>query len=382
VSAALDRHSIHEDGDFDRMFADAGECYESVRALLTAEQPPTALIVGIHQFVPAALHAIHDAGVRIPEDVSLVVFGDSDWARATLPSLNAIVVDQAQHAAGAIELLLQSIKGDSSASRFGQNRPTSPALPGPANGTIRKEGFILMASPLHTHVAEMFGIKYPIFAFGHHEDIVVEACKAGAIGVYGGTRQTPAEIRATLKSIRARVGDLPFGIDLVIPRGMPEHNNREEIEAQLPTEHRTFVDHIYEKYGVGRPKRAGARSRFVRSEESAMQQVEAVMESDVNLLALGIGTPKDVVQRAQADGKKVASLVGSARNARYALDAGVDIIVTGLRRLVAPASSAPSACPRIVEMAATSRVAAGGVATGRHMLGEAMGAWASGWHHR
>lgn len=237
-------------------------------------------------------------------------------------------------------------------------------------------------SVLHTEVAEMLGIRYPIFAFAHHEDVIVEACKAGAIGIYGGTRKTPSEIRQTLRNIRSRLGDMPFGIDLVIPRGMPATNNREEIETQIPAEHRAFVDHIYSKYGVGRPSGPGMRSRFVRSEEMAMQQVEAVLESDVNVFALGIGTPMEVVKQAQADGKKVVSLVGSPRNARYAVDAGVDIIVAqgydagghtgqiGTFTLV----------PRIVEMAGKTPVlAAGGVATGRHLAASlalgAQGVW-------
>lgn len=236
----------------------------------------------------------------------------------------------------------------------------------------------MAAISLKTPVAEMLGIDYPIFAFAHHEDVVVAACEAGAIGVYGGTRKTPDEIRDVLRRIRERVGDRPFGIDLVIPRGMPEHNNREEIEAQIPTEHRVFVDHIYEKYGVGRPRRAGSRSRFVRSEETAMEQVEVVLESDVDVFALGIGTPTEAVKRAQADGKKVVSLVGSPRNARYALDAGVDIIVAqgydagGHTGVIGTFTL----LPRIVEMAGSIPVlAAGGVGTGRHLAGAlAMGA--------
>lgn len=91
-----------------------------------------------------------------------------------------------------------------------------------------------MTSPLRTRVSDMLGVEYPIFAFAHHEEVIVEAAKAGAIGVYGGTRKTPSEIRDTLKTIRGRIGDRPFGIDLVIPKGMPATNNREEIEAQLP----------------------------------------------------------------------------------------------------------------------------------------------------
>ncbi|MCZ2108570.1 MAG: nitronate monooxygenase [Dehalococcoidia bacterium] len=225
-------------------------------------------------------------------------------------------------------------------------------------------------TPLRTRVTDMLGIDYPIFAFAHHEDVIVEAAKAGAIGIFGGTRKTPDEIREVLKNIRSRIGDLPFGIDLVIPKGMPQTNNREEIEAQLPAEHRAFVDHLYQKYNVGRPKRAGSRSRFVRSEEIAAQQLEVVLESDVNVLALGIGTPTAAVEAAKADGKTVVSLVGSPRNARYALDAGSDILVaqgydagghTG-------AIGTFSLVPQIVDIAGGRPVlAAGGVATGRHI---------------
>lgn len=228
----------------------------------------------------------------------------------------------------------------------------------------------MTSSPLRTRVCDMLGIDYPIFAFAHHEDVIVEVAKAGGIGIYGGTRKTPQEIRDVLKHIRGRIGDRPFGIDLVIPKGMPESNNREEIEAQLPSEHRAFVDHLYEKYGVGRPKRAGSRSRFVRSEEVAAQQIEAVLESDVNVFALGIGTPTAAVDAAKADGKMVVSLVGSPRNARYAMDAGADIIVAQGYDAGGHTGQIGtfSLVPQIVDLAQGKPVlAAGGVATGRHI---------------
>lgn len=250
-----------------------------------------------------------------------------------------------------------------------------------AEGANAHKGYNV-TSPLKTPIAERLGIDYPIFAFAHHEDVIVEVCKAGGIGIYGGTRKTPNEIRQILKNIRERVGDRPFGIDLVIPRGMPENNNREEIEAELPTEHRAFVDHIATKYGVKPGSGPGMRSRFVRSEEMARQQVAAVLESDVNVLGLGIGTPPDVVQEAQGRGMLVGSLVGSPRNARYAFDAGVDFLVAqgydagghtgqiGTFTLV----------PQIVKLAGDIPVlAAGGVSTGAHLAASlalgAQGVW-------
>lgn len=225
-------------------------------------------------------------------------------------------------------------------------------------------------SLLHTDVAEALGTDHAIFGFCHSPDVVVEVCRAGGVGIFGGTRSTPEEIERALKEIRSRVGDRPFGIDLVIPRGMPAADNREDIEAQLPVEHRAFVEHLYEKYSIPAPTKAGARSRFVRSEESARRQLKVVLESDVNLLALGVGSPPDVIRAAKDAGKKVVSLVGSPRNARYAIDGGADIIVAQGYDAGGHTGKIGtfSLIPQIVDMAGDIPVlGAGGVVTGRHI---------------
>ncbi len=100
---------VTEGEELDRVFSNMAECYDSVREIIARPDRPTALLVGTHQFVPPTLQAIRDAGIRIPDDISLVVFGDSDWARASTPPLSTIFVDQRAHAAGAVHLLLSAI---------------------------------------------------------------------------------------------------------------------------------------------------------------------------------------------------------------------------------------------------------------------------------
>jgi hypothetical protein len=41
-----------------------------------------------------------------------------------------------------------------------------------------------------THVTQMFGIEYPIFAFTHCRDVVVAVSKAGEFGVLGAALHT------------------------------------------------------------------------------------------------------------------------------------------------------------------------------------------------
>ena len=166
-----------------------------------------------------------------------------------------------------------------------------------------------------------------------------------------------------------------------IPAGMPERNNREEIERLLPDEHRAFVEGLWDKYDVPRDGLPGGCSRFVRSEESARRQVEVVLESDVSIFALGVGSPMDVITAAKERGKTLVSLVGQPRHAERALAAGTDILVA--QGHDAGAHTGPigtfSLVPQIAAMADVPVLAAGGVATGRHIAAAlalgAVGVW-------
>ena len=239
-----------------------------------------------------------------------------------------------------------------------------------------------MNSPLQTTLGERLGIDYPIFSFAHSVEVTAAVSNAGGFGVYGATRDTPAEITERLAAIRRLVGDKPFGVDLVLPRGMPATDNRAVIEAELPPGHRDFVNSIYDKYQVPKATKAGMRSRFVRSEETAAAQIEAVLESDVNLFACGIGAPLEAVARAKADGKTTLALIGSPHHAESAIRAGADILVA--QGYDAGAHTGVigtfSLIPQIVDAAGEIPVlAAGGVATGRHIAAAyalgAVGVW-------
>lgn len=231
---------------------------------------------------------------------------------------------------------------------------------------------------LQTRLSKRLGIAQPVFGFTHDPAVVAAICHAGGFGVLGATRHTPEEIERELVWIRKQVGNRPFGVNLVLPTGMPETNDRAAIEAQLPEAHKAFVREIEQKYNVPPATRAGMRSRFVRSEETAQRQLEVIMRSDVNLLACGIGSPTDVIERAKAAGKLVLALVGSPKHARSALAKPIDILVAQGYDAGAHTGTIGtfSLVPQIVDMAGDVPVlAAGGVATGRHLLAAlAMGA--------
>ena len=114
----------------------------------------------------------------------------------------------------------------------------------------------------------------------------------------------------------------------------------------------------------------------------ASAQIEAVLASDVDLLACGIGAPPEMLLRAKARGKKTLALVGNRNHATRALASGVDILVA--QGHDAGAHTGPigtfSLVPQIVDVAGDIPVlAAGGVATGRQIVAAlalgAVGVW-------
>ncbi|MEZ5653512.1 MAG: nitronate monooxygenase [Burkholderiaceae bacterium] len=237
-------------------------------------------------------------------------------------------------------------------------------------------------STLKTAIAERFGLMTPIFGFSHSVETVAAISNAGGFGVYGATRRLPDEIRAELAEIRRLVGDKPFGVDLVIPAVIPEENDRAAMEAQIPDGHRAFVKNLADRYQVPPPSGPGMRTRFVRSNEVTELQVQAVVESSVDLVALGVGCPPSVIERVKVRGKTTLALVGQEKHALKALAAGADILVAQGTDAGGHTGSIGtfSLVPRVVALAGDTPVlAAGGVATGAHvaaslMLG-AQGVW-------
>lgn len=229
-----------------------------------------------------------------------------------------------------------------------------------------------------TPVCDRFGLETPIFGFAHSVEAAAAISRAGGLGVFGATRDTPEEIRSHLARLRELAGEHPIGVDLVLPKGMPEHDDREAIEEQIPEGHRRFVEGLEQKYDVPPASGPGMRSRFVRSEDMARDQIEAVLDSTIDLFACGIGMPLEVVERAKDQGMTTLALVGAPHHAEAALAAGADLLVA--QGHDAGAHTGPigtlSLVPQIVDLAGDVPVlAAGGIATGRQILAAlAMGA--------
>jgi len=231
---------------------------------------------------------------------------------------------------------------------------------------------------LWSPICARLGIQYPIFGFAHDVKTVAAITNAGGFGVYGATRRFPEEITAELEQIRALTGDRPFGVDLVLPPGMPEHNSREAIEAEIPESHKRFVEQLIERYRVPPASAPGMRTRFIRSAEIEAAQLRAVLESDVDMFACGIGAPPDAVAAARDRGKVTLALIGSPHHVERSRQAGVEMLVA--QGYDAGAHTGPigtySLVPQIVDAAGDLPVlVAGGVATGRHIAAAlAMGA--------
>jgi len=99
----------HEPGPwFEGNFTVAGG-YEQTCRVLSSGRPFTALVCGNDQMALGALRALHEAGLRIPEDVSVVGFDDENIVSFLEPPLTTVRQDFHKQAHLGIEYLIHLI---------------------------------------------------------------------------------------------------------------------------------------------------------------------------------------------------------------------------------------------------------------------------------
>lgn len=230
---------------------------------------------------------------------------------------------------------------------------------------------------MKTPITELLGCEFPILAFSHCRDVVAAVSRAGGFGVLGAVAHSPEQLEIDLAWIDAEVGSRPYGVDLLLPQkyvGATEGGlDRDELRQLLPPAHQAFVDDILRRFGVpDLPDGERPRGMTMNVSPAGYEPLlDIAFAHPIRLIASALGPPPaDVIDRARASDVKVAALAGTTAHAVRHAQAGADIIVAqgseagghtgevGTMVLVPEVVDAVSPVPVL---------AAGGIASGRHM---------------
>ncbi|WP_030623807.1 LacI family DNA-binding transcriptional regulator [Streptomyces sclerotialus] len=79
--------------------------------LLSLPEPPTAVFATDSMIALGVLSAARDHGLRVPDDLSVVTFDDTDWARAVRPRVSVVAQPVQELGARAVQSLIARIEG-------------------------------------------------------------------------------------------------------------------------------------------------------------------------------------------------------------------------------------------------------------------------------
>lgn len=222
-------------------------------------------------------------------------------------------------------------------------------------------------------VAKLLGIEFPVFAFSHCRDVVASVSATGGFGVFGASVFTAEEIEVELDWIDQNSNGAPYGIDFAFPStSLPMVP---ESAAALPEEHRAFVEDILRRYEIDEvpdgteEDRPTYRGVDFGHYDDALEVVYRHPNCKLIVSALG-PPPREVVERAHAEGRLVAALAGKPKHAVRSVAEGVDIIVAQGSEAGGHAGEVSTMvlAPQVVDAVAPVPVlVAGGIASGRQM---------------
>ena len=247
---------------------------------------------------------------------------------------------------------------------------------------------------MKSKVCEMLDIEFPLCAFSHCRDVVVEVSKAGGFGVLGAVGHTPESLEIELSWIDERIEGKPYGVDLIVPTSMSDQGGEftpEEIEARVPEEHRRHVEHILASNGIDT---AGLWDTKVSAgfgdnmrERGASAVMEVAFSHPIKMIVNALGVPpRWMLDRAREQNVVVGALTGAREHAIKHADAGVDILIVAGTEAGGHCGEVSTLVliPEVIEsLKSYGReipvLAAGGIVTGRQMAAcmsmGAAGAW-------
>ncbi len=241
-------------------------------------------------------------------------------------------------------------------------------------------------------VCEMFGIDFPLVAFTHCRDVVVEVSKAGGLGVLGAAGYGPETLEIELNWIDEHIDGKPYGVDLIAPTSMAvtDDTTPDETLDMVPDEHRDFARGILAQHNIDTSDvyqhQRGASGGFL-TKQRAGNIIDVAFSHPIRLIANALGVPPTyMLEMAKSRGVVAAALVGAKEHAIKQVDAGVELLVVA-------GTEAGGHCGEVSTMVLVPEVieaierhgkpapvlAAGGIVTGRQMAAcmamGAAGAW-------
>ncbi|ATY58908.1 2-nitropropane NPD [Cordyceps militaris] len=212
--------------------------------------------------------------------------------------------------------------------------------------------------PITTELTKVLGIKHPIILAGMARvsggALAAAVSNAGGLGVVGGFKYTPDQLRDILKELKAGLTspDLPFGVDLALPQvgGSARKTNYDYTDGKLD------------------------------------ELIDLTIESGAKLFVSAVGVPPQyIIEKLHKNNILVMNMVGHPKHAKKALDLGVDMVCAqGTEGGGHTGEIATSILiPAVVDVARQYRppmlggstalvVAAGGIANGRGLASSLM----------
>jgi NAD(P)H-dependent flavin oxidoreductase YrpB (nitropropane dioxygenase family) len=237
-------------------------------------------------------------------------------------------------------------------------------------------------------ICDMLGIEFPLLAFTHCRDVVVEVSKAGGMGVLGAANFNADMLEVELNWIDEHIEGKPYGVDLIAPTSMAvtdDNNSPEEILSMVPDQHRDFAAGILAQHQIDTAdvytNQSGGGGGGFLTEGGAANIIDVSFSHPIKLIANALGVPpKYMLQMGKEHDVVVAALVGAKEHAVKQVEAGVDLLVVagteagGHCGEVSTMVLVPEVC-EAVQAYDVPVLAAGGIVTGRQMAAcMAMGA--------